>query len=87
VLRLPLVHARSLASGDALPIALAERTGAEIVITLDRRHFTAVQPRRREAFQLLPYPALLSRVRSRPGRATSQSVGPYPFSGFPYLAA
>jgi hypothetical protein len=35
-------------------IALAERIGAEIVITLDRRHFAAVKPSHREVFQLLP---------------------------------
>ena len=43
-----------LGGTDASVIALAERTGAEIVITLDRRHFAAVQPSHREAFQLLP---------------------------------
>ena len=43
-----------LGGTDASVIALAERTGAEIVITLDRRHFAAVQPRHREALQLLP---------------------------------
>lgn len=43
-----------LGGTDASVVALAERTGAEIVITLDRRHFAAVQPSHREAFQLLP---------------------------------
>lgn len=43
-----------LGGTDASVIALAERSGAEIVITLDRRHFAAVKPRHRDAFQLLP---------------------------------
>jgi predicted nucleic acid-binding protein len=43
-----------LGGTDASVIALAERIGAEIVITLDRRHFSAVRPRHREAFHLLP---------------------------------
>jgi hypothetical protein len=43
-----------LGGTDASAIALAERTAAEIVITLDRRHFAAIKPRHCEAFQLLP---------------------------------
>lgn len=43
-----------LGGTDASVIALAERIGAEIVITLDRRHFAAVKPRHRDALQLLP---------------------------------
>jgi predicted nucleic acid-binding protein len=43
-----------LGATDASVIALAERTAAEIVITLDRRHFAAIKPRHCEAFQLLP---------------------------------
>ena len=43
-----------LGGTDASVIALGERIGAEIVITLDLRHFAAIQPRHREAFQLLP---------------------------------
>jgi hypothetical protein len=43
-----------LGGTDASVIALAERNGAEIVITLDRRHFGAVKPRHGTAFQLLP---------------------------------
>jgi uncharacterized protein len=43
-----------LGGADASVIALAERIGAEILITLDRHHFAAVRPRHREAFQLLP---------------------------------
>lgn len=43
-----------LGGTDASVIALAERTGAEVVVTLDRRHFAAVKPRHREALTLLP---------------------------------
>lgn len=43
-----------LAGTDASVFALAERTGAEVVVTLDRRHFAAVKPRHREALTLLP---------------------------------
>jgi uncharacterized protein len=43
-----------LGGTDASVVALAERTGADFVITLDRRHFAAVKPSHREAFQLLP---------------------------------
>jgi len=43
-----------LGGTDASVIALAERVGAPVVITLDRRHFAAVQPRHRPAFDLLP---------------------------------
>jgi hypothetical protein len=43
-----------LGGTDASVIALAERVGADIVVTLDRRHFAAVKPNDRDAFQLLP---------------------------------
>lgn len=43
-----------LGGTDASVIALGERIGATIVITLDRRHFAAVKPRHRDAFELLP---------------------------------
>lgn len=43
-----------LGGTDASVVALAERLGAPIVITLDRRHFQAIRPRHREAFELLP---------------------------------
>jgi predicted nucleic acid-binding protein len=43
-----------LGGTDASVIALGERIGAAIVITLDRRHFAAIKPRHREAFELLP---------------------------------
>ena len=43
-----------LGGTDASIVALAERLGASVLITLDRRHFSAVQPRHRGAFELLP---------------------------------
>lgn len=43
-----------LGGTDASIVALAERLDASVLITLDRRHFGAVRPRHREAFELLP---------------------------------
>jgi predicted nucleic acid-binding protein len=43
-----------LGGADASVIALAERVGASVVVTLDRRHFGAVQPLHRKDFDLLP---------------------------------
>jgi uncharacterized protein len=43
-----------LGGTDASVIALAERLDAPVVITLDRRHFSAVKPRHRSALDLLP---------------------------------
>jgi uncharacterized protein len=43
-----------LGGTDASVIALAERLGTDVVITLDRRHFGAVRPRHCDAFHLLP---------------------------------
>lgn len=43
-----------LGGTDASVVALAERIGAPTLITLDSRHFAAVRPRHREAFELLP---------------------------------
>lgn len=43
-----------LGGADASVIALAERLGAETLLTLDRRHFSAVRPRHRSAFRILP---------------------------------
>ena len=43
-----------LGGTDASVIALAERVSAGIVVTLDHRHFAAVKPNHRDAFQLLP---------------------------------
>jgi len=43
-----------LGGTDASVVALAERLGAEVVVTLDRRHFSAIRPRHRKMFELLP---------------------------------
>ena len=43
-----------LGTVDASVIALAERLKLPAVATLDRRHFTGVQPRHVAAFELLP---------------------------------
>ncbi len=43
-----------LGGTDASVVALAERLDTPIVVTLDHRHFSAVKPRHREAFELLP---------------------------------
>lgn len=43
-----------LGGTDASLVALAERLEAPVVVTLDRRHFAAVRPRHRDAFELLP---------------------------------
>ena len=43
-----------LGGTDASVVALAERLGASVVVTLDRRHFGAVRPRHRDVFELLP---------------------------------
>jgi predicted nucleic acid-binding protein len=43
-----------LGGTDASVVALAERIGSEVVVTLDRGHFGAVHPRHCAAFQLLP---------------------------------
>jgi len=43
-----------LGGTDASVVAVAERLDAPIVVTLDRRHFAAVRPRHRTAFELLP---------------------------------
>jgi predicted nucleic acid-binding protein len=43
-----------LGDTDASVIALAERLDAELLVTLDRRHFAAVKPRHHAALELLP---------------------------------
>ena len=43
-----------LGGTDASVIALAERLGTQVVITLDQRHFRAVRPRHCRALLLLP---------------------------------
>ena len=35
-------------------VSLAERLNTDLIITLDRRHFSAVRPRHCPAFRLLP---------------------------------
>ncbi|HEV3376369.1 MAG TPA: PIN domain-containing protein [Thermoleophilaceae bacterium] len=44
----------SLGGTNASVVTLAERLDAAVVITLDRRRFTVVRPRHREALELLP---------------------------------
>ncbi|MDX1999137.1 MAG: PIN domain-containing protein [Thermoanaerobaculia bacterium] len=39
---------------DASVVAMAERLGAAGVVTTDRRHFSMVRPRHRDAFELWP---------------------------------
>lgn len=46
-----------LGGTDASVVALAERLGTDVVITLDRRHFGAIRPRHCEALRLLPEPS------------------------------
>jgi uncharacterized protein len=43
-----------LGGTDASVVALAERLGTPLVLTLDRRHFSAVRPRHCDALTLLP---------------------------------
>jgi uncharacterized protein len=43
-----------LGGTDASVIALAERLDAAVILTLDRRHFSAVKPLHRDAFELMP---------------------------------
>jgi predicted nucleic acid-binding protein len=43
-----------LGGTDASVVALAERLDASMIMTLDRRHFRAIAPRHREAFELMP---------------------------------
>jgi len=43
-----------LGSVDASVVAVAERLGVTMVMTIDRRHFTVVRPRHVDAFTLLP---------------------------------
>lgn len=43
-----------LGGTDASVVALAERLDTELVITLDHRHFGAIQPRHCSAFLILP---------------------------------
>jgi uncharacterized protein len=43
-----------LGGADASVVALAERLGTDLVITLDQRHFRAIRPRHCPAFRILP---------------------------------
>ncbi len=43
-----------LGAVDAMVVALAERLGVSDILTLDRRHFAAIQPRHVAAFNLVP---------------------------------
>ncbi|MBI2864495.1 MAG: PIN domain-containing protein [Chloroflexi bacterium] len=43
-----------LGGTDASVIALAERLGTDVIITLDRRHFGAIRPAHSLAWRLLP---------------------------------
>lgn len=47
-------HDFPLGGTDASVIVLAERLACELVVTLDHRHFSAVQPPHCAAFRLLP---------------------------------
>lgn len=44
-----------LGAVDASVVALAERLGTDLVLTLDRRHFAALRPRHCDALSLLPH--------------------------------
>ena len=43
-----------LGTVDASIVAAAERLGAHMIATLDRRHFSVVKPAHRSAFDLVP---------------------------------
>jgi predicted nucleic acid-binding protein len=43
-----------LGGTDASVVALAERVGTDLIVTLDRRHFDVVEGRSGERFRLLP---------------------------------
>ena len=43
-----------LGTTDASVVALAERLGTDLIVSLDRRHFGVVRPRHCAAFRLLP---------------------------------
>jgi len=43
-----------LGGTDASVIALAERLNTDLIVTLDRRHFSAVRPRHRSNWRLIP---------------------------------
>lgn len=39
---------------DASLVAIAERLGTDLIVTLDHRHFSVIRPRHCDAFRLLP---------------------------------
>jgi predicted nucleic acid-binding protein len=43
-----------LGAADASVVALAERLKCEVIVTTDRRHFSAIRPQHVTAFHLLP---------------------------------
>ena len=43
-----------IGAADASVVALAERLETDVVITLDRRHFSAIRPRHCDHLRLLP---------------------------------
>ena len=43
-----------LGGADASVVALAERLGTDLIVTLDRRHFGQIRPLHCQAFRLLP---------------------------------
>ncbi|MHA6785706.1 hypothetical protein ACVGOW_32620 [Pseudonocardia saturnea] len=43
-----------LGGSDASVVAIAERRSITTILTIDRRHFTAVRPNHIESFELLP---------------------------------
>lgn len=47
-------HDFPLGGTDASVIVLAERLETDVILTLDRRHFSAIRPRHTTAFRLLP---------------------------------
>jgi hypothetical protein len=47
-------HNLPLGTVDASVVTTAERLGATVIATLDRRHFTAIRPRHVPAFHILP---------------------------------
>lgn len=49
-----VVAEATTSSADASIVTLAERIGADLVITLDRPHFDAIKPRHIDTFELLP---------------------------------
>lgn len=43
-----------IGTADASVVALAERLDTDLIVTTDRRHFSAIRPSHCEAFRLLP---------------------------------